>query len=122
MRAAEDHALSYLLKNWTEDEVSVVGRNDFTFRVHVAYVALELASEGRPGFTSADGKGRYWAQYERAGQHFDRMAKNRAHTTASSKGAGKGAQSGGEIRPAAVVGQPHFTFVPDKGSPTRGGF
>lgn len=123
MRAAEDHALSFLLRNWTEDEVTFIGVHDFTFRQHVAFVALELKAETKQGFSSADGKGRFWTQYERAEEHFERLAKNKAHTTAKSKGAGAGANSGGEVNPVLdPATAPRFTFVPDRRNPTRGGY
>lgn len=123
MRGAEDHALSYLLGNWSEDEVSVIGRTDYTFRQHVAFVALEIASEQKTAFAGQDGKGRFWAQYERANEYFDRMKKNKAKTTASTKGAGAGAQSGGEISPRLEPATaPRFTFVPDRNNRSRGGY
>jgi hypothetical protein len=121
--AAEDHMASYLLKGWpTREQVNVIGQTDRLARRHAAYVALELACEQRGQFLAADGKGRYWAQYERANDYFDRLARTALHTNAQSR-VSPGAQDGGAVNPRVSSCEPRFIFAPDKRSPRgHGGF
>jgi hypothetical protein len=122
LRRAEDYALSKMLQAWSEDSAVLVMKNDSILRMHMAWVALEFASERRPAFLAADGKGQFWAQFTRAEAYFDAISKAALSSTAE-KMAGKNAQSGGAVQPVRPANVSRFVFAPDKGSPTgHGGF
>jgi hypothetical protein len=122
MCEAEDYAASRMLKSWKRTAIAVLAAQDITFRGHVAWVALELASERRAEWLAEDGKGRYWAQYQRAKEHFDALAKSQI----SSQGevtAGANAQSGGKLGPTNDANRATFTFAADARAPRgHGGF
>jgi hypothetical protein len=122
--AAEDHMASYLLKAWpVRDQIDEIGRTDRLARRHAAWVAMELAVEQRGQLLGSDGKGRYWAQYERANDYFDRLARSALHTNAQTR-VGVGVQEGGAVNPQlSSPCEPRFIFAPDKRNPTgHGGF
>ncbi len=121
MAQAEAYAASYLLRAYAAADILTIAAGDPFFKSQVAWVAIELGCEGKPGFLAADGKGRYWAQFERATEYFDRLAKAARVT----KGIGNSANgtTGGEYRPK-LLGQPiPRVFGNDEDAPQgRGGF
>lgn len=122
MCEAEDFAASRMLKSWNRAAITTLAAQDITFRGHVAWVALELASERRAEWLAEDGKGRYWAQYLRAKEHFDMLAKSQISSQGEVK-AGANAQSGGTLGPTNDPNRATFTFAPDARAPRgHGGF
>lgn len=119
---AEDLAMSYLLKGWTRDQVRVLIEEDSGLRVQIAWVAAELLTERRSEFLNDEGHGRYWAQYERALEYFDRLAKTKGHTVGAAK-AGDSALRGGTVTPKAPPTTAAFVFGASKSNPGgSGGF
>ncbi len=121
---AEALADSYMLKSWSREQITSIGAGDRSFRGHVAWIAIEMISERRAEFNSADGRGRYQSQYDRAIAFFDRLSKNKGHTAAEET-AGKGTQSGGDHLPktANPSTDASFVFASDKRYPSgHGGF
>ncbi|MCP4674358.1 MAG: hypothetical protein GY854_02335 [Deltaproteobacteria bacterium] len=122
LMAAEAEAASRLLRSWAAVAVVELGNNDRTFKNHVAWVALEYASERRPEFCGEDGKGQFWAQYERAIKYFDHLSKGRQRSVGESV-AGVGANTGGRVQPELGSDESRFVFAPDRNAPTgHGGF
>jgi len=123
LRRAEDYALSKLLKGWSEDGAVLVMNNDSVLRMHIAWAALEFASERRPAFLAADGKGQFWAQFERAEKYFDEMSKAQRASAGEAIGGGNAQSGGGTALPARTATRGRFVFAPDKNSPFgHGGF
>ncbi len=119
---AEDFAATRMLKSWGIDQVNDMASLDESFRAQVAWVAIELASERRSEFLAEDGKGRYWAQYTRAKEHFDALAKSKIASAAETT-VGKSKQTGGGLNPPVQQPVPRFTWASDKYNPYgRGGF
>jgi hypothetical protein len=110
MSQAEHFAANVLLRSWTREQIELLAVNDEGFRASVAWVALEMLSERRQEHLADGGKGRYWAQYERSVQYFDRLSKSHAHSVGE-VAAGRNAQEGGGARPDTGV-QPRFVFAP----------
>lgn len=121
MREAEALADSRMLRGWSEDQITTLANNDPGFRNFAAWVAMELASERRGEFISQDGKGRYWAQYERSIDHFDRLSKSRIHSKGERQ-AGTNANTGGQTRPTLQTDQPRFIFADEPDGTGHGGF
>src|SRR5574341_731113 len=123
MAEAEGLAASYLLRGFTTQQILALAANDPYLTSCSAWIACELLSERRGEFIANDGKGRYWAQYERAVGYFDRLAKSQVKSKGEAA-AGENKQAGGNIRPKALDGtNPTFVFAPDRESPTgRGGY
>jgi hypothetical protein len=121
MREAEALADSRMLRGWTEDQITTLALNDSGFRCFVAWVALELATERRAEFISTDGKGRYWAQYERSIDHFVRLSKSKIHSKGE-RVAGTNANTGGRARPQLRNGQSRFVFADEPDGTGHGGF
>lgn len=123
LRAAEGEAYSRMMRAWTTAEIEAMAGVDISFRNHVAWVALEFASERRPAFAAADGKGAFWAQYERAIAHFDGLAKNKIRSKGESA-AGRAGTSGGNLRPTDTAKtSASFVFAPSQENPSgSGGF
>lgn len=123
MAEAEALALSRMLRGYTEAQVVTLAGDDPSFTAQVAWVALELASERRSEFIAADGKGRYWTQYERAVDFFDRLSKSRIHSKGEAA-AGGSSNTGGNVSPKKSDGtKKTFVFASDTDAPTgRGGF
>jgi hypothetical protein len=119
---AEDFAATRMIRSWAPDQVAQMATYDETFKGQVAWVACELASERRHEFLDNEGKGRYWAQYMRAREHFDLLSKSRISSAAEATiGANK--QSGGRLSPTITPPASRFLFAPDKNNPTgHGGF
>lgn len=120
---AESVASSKLLRRYTSnDQIVALANADSGFITHVAYIALELASERRSEFLSNDGKGEYWVQYERAVTYLDDLSKSKIRSVGESE-AGTGARVGGTVKPQLQTGTPRFVFAPDDDFPTgHGGF
>lgn len=121
IQQAEAMAESLLLRNWSLDQVVALARNDSAVRAQAAWLALEFASERRSEFLSDDGKGRYWAQYERAMSFFDKLGKSLVHSRGEAQ-ATTGANSGGAIRPVVPANQEPHIFAPGRGGRGPGGF
>lgn len=123
LEEAEGFAYSRMLRAWTQDAVIDLAGADPLFKGHVAWVALELASERRPEFTSPDGKGQFWAQYERAIQFFDALSKNKQRSIGETAG-GRAGTAGGNVSPTTTANTAaQFTFAPSRRSPHgHGGF
>jgi len=123
LAGAEAEAASRLLRSWSIDEITELADNDRAFRNHVAWVALELASERRPEFAASDGKGAFWTQYERAITYFENVSKSILRSAGESE-AGINPQTQGNRAPAPVsTDSPRFVFAPGKNYPTgHGGF
>lgn len=121
MREAEALADSRMLRSWTVDQITTLALNDAGFRNFAAWVALELATERRGEFISPDGKGRYWAQYERSIDHFDRLSKSKIHSKGEAQ-AGLNANTGGRARPQLQTGQSRFVFADEPDGSGHGGF
>lgn len=124
MAQAEGFALSYMLRGFTAEQVTQLAGADPYFLSAVGWVACEFASE-RPGQNvGADGRGRYWAQFERATAYFERLSKSQVHSKGEAT-AGANKQSGGSVKPKdPTTGKPpSFTFAADDDAPTgHGGF
>lgn len=117
---AEDLAMSYLLKGWPRDAAQKLIDNDAGLRVQIAWVAAELLTERRSEFLNDEGHGRYWAQYERALEYFDRLAKAKGHTVGAAV-AGESALRGGTVTPKAPQSTAAFVFAANKSNPGGGG-
>lgn len=122
MASAEAFAASYMLRGgWTTAQIETLADNDPFFLEQVAWVALEFGTEGRPQFTAADGKGRFWVQYERATKHFDHTSKSRLKSKGEQQ-AGRNRQAGGHLQPRLADGRPKpLVFGGDKNNPSGGG-
>lgn len=119
---AEDLAAASMLKAYGADGVVLLGRNDETFKGQVAWIAAELASERRGEFVAEDGKGRYWAQYQRAKEYLAALSKAQIKSAGESV-AGPSRQAGGTVSPRLQPDTPRFIFAPDRNAPNgRGGF
>ena len=121
MREAEALADSRMLRGWSVDQITVLAQDDPGFVNFVAWVAMELASERRGEFISQDGKGRFWAQYERSIDHFDRLSKSKIHSKGEGR-AGTNANTGGTAKPTLRTGQSRYTFADEPDGTGHGGF
>ena len=123
LAAAEGEAATRLMRSWNVDQITLLAQNDRTFRNHVAWVAVELASERRTAFTAPDGSGAHKYQYERAIAYFEALSKGKTRSPGEAQ-AGVGANIGGVIQPAREApGAPRFMFAPDRDNPRgQGGF
>lgn len=122
IQQAEDIARSYLLRGFSADQIETLLTADQALRVQVAWVVAELLSERRSAFLGADGKGRYWAQYERALDYFDRVSKAKNFSVGELQ-TGQNALRGGSVQPQRQPGTPTFTFGPSSNNPYgSGGF
>lgn len=99
--------------------------NDPTLRMHLAWIACELASERRIEFTDKDGWGAFRAQYERAIIYIENLSKGILKSpgeaivgpNGTSGGYVSGTQSGNGWE------DPDFVFAPSRYSPGgHGGF
>ena len=121
MQDAEGIAESRMLRGWSSAQVATLALNDDSFRRHAAWVACELATERKGEFISDDGKGRYWAQYERALDHFEQLSKSKIHSRGEAA-AGQNANTGGARRPALESNVERWTFAEDGEGNGPGGF
>jgi len=103
--------------------VQLLVANDSTLRMHIAWIAVEIACERRVEFTTSEGWGAYRAQYERAVKYIDNVSKGLQRSSGETQ-AGKGANTGGNLQPAppaGTVGQ--FVFASSRDAPGgHGGF
>ncbi len=125
---AQSLAESKLLRSWSQSQIVQLAFHDHAVRLNAAWIAIELATERRGEFIAADGKGRYWAQYERGINFFDALSKSKDHsrgekaqTQLGVSGAGTGKNTGGKRLPQAVRGQ-NFTFADEGDGTKHGGF
>jgi len=123
LKSAESEAYSRMLRSWSKANVEALAGADEGFRTHCAWVALEFASERRPAFCADDGKGSYWAEYERAIAHFESLSKGRIRSVGESAG-GVSKNVGGNLRPTTTAGtEASFVFAPSEKNPVGpGGF
>ena len=128
--SAEAEAASRMLRHYSSRAaITVYAQTDAAFRGHVAWVAIQFASERRPEFSGSDGAGAFQTQYDRAIEYFDKVSKGALRGlgeagTDAIPGAGVGANTGGEISPKPPAAtSTAFTFAPNKQSGTgHGGF
>jgi hypothetical protein len=122
LEAAEAEAASHMLRGWNKDQIIALAGYDKSFLSHVAWIALELASERRPEFTQSDGKGMFWVQYERAISYVKNVSKSKQISVGESEVA-TNANTGGNMRPTLQTNQSRFIFAPDEENPTgHGGY
>lgn len=125
---AQALAESKLLRSWGQEAIVKLAFHDPAVRMNAAWIALELATERRGEFVAADGKGRYWAQYERAITFFDGLSKSKdqsrgekAKTQLGVSGAGVSKNTGGRRLPPAERGN-NFVFADEGDGTKHGGF
>ena len=123
LTAAENEADSRMLRSFSISQIDVIAANDEAFRRHVAWVALQFASERRPEFMAEDGRGAFTAQYDRAIRYFENLSRAKSRSKGETV-AGKSGRHGGNVNPAATTAtSPRFLFSPDRNAPTgHGGF
>jgi hypothetical protein len=121
LQAAEGEAYARLKRSWSTASIQAIAGVDRAFRRHCAWVALEFASERRPAFCSEEGKGQYWAQYERAIDHFEALSKTRLRSKGETV-AGAGANLGGNMRPTSTAKKvDSLIFTPTEKNPYGSG-
>jgi phage gp36-like protein len=116
---AEALAANKLLRAYTRDEVQTLAKLDPGLKGQVAWIALELASEHKREFISEDGKGRYWAQYERALGYLEALSKGKSKSLGEAE-TGPGKNTGGKLQPTSAD-QSRFIFAANGDDPTTGG-
>jgi hypothetical protein len=122
LEAAEAEAASHLKRSWSDAAITDLANNDTGLKNHVAWVALEFASERRPEFTDEEGWGSYKAQYQRAIEYFKNLSKGKTRSLGEAQ-AGVGSNIGGTRQPDRQNDAALFTFAPDTLYPgPRGGF
>lgn len=123
MCEAESMFFSRLLRAYTDkDSCVTLAENDDVLRGHVAWVALELATERRSSFAGKGGIGQFQAQYERALQEFDLLSRGRSRSKGESV-AGTSGNVGGQLQPVIDESTRTFVFAPNKNFPGgHGGF
>lgn len=120
IQGAETLAESRLLRSWSQEQIVSMASVDSALRQQAAWLALEMASERRQEFIAADGKGRYWAQYERAIDYFDSLSKSKSHSRGEALN--PSANTGGARRPVLDANQDPFVFAPGRNGRGPGGF
>lgn len=123
MCEAESMFYSRLLRAYTDkDSCVTLAQNDEIILGHVAWVALELASERRASFAGKGGAGQFQQQYERAIREFDILSRGRARSKGESA-AGTSGNVGGQLQPVIDESERTFVFAPNKNFPSgHGGF
>lgn len=121
LQQAETIAESQMLRSWTQSQIVDLARADKGLRSQAAWLAIEFATERRHEFISADGRGRYWAQYERSMSFFKELSKSQIHSRGEVS-AGKGANAGGAVRPILQVNQARRIFADEPDGSSHGGF
>jgi hypothetical protein len=127
--AAEGMFFSYALRNWTGNPLDLGSAaiklidNDALLKMHIAWMACQLAAERRTEFTDTEGNGPYKAQYERATKYMDNISKGIMRSVGESE-AGLGANTGGNLQPLDENGNTEaFTFAASRDRPGGpGGF
>jgi len=124
LMAAEGELYSRMLRAYPGDTTGALKSlvlNDPALKMHLAWVACELACERRPEFTDAEGFGAYKAQYMRAIAYFENLSKGLIRSRGEQV-AGKGRNTGGDYQPNEQ-GEGEFTFAPSRNNPGgHGGF
>jgi len=120
IQGAEAMAESKLLRSWTRDQIATMALADVALRQQAAWIAMEMASERRQEFIAADGKGRYWAQYERSISYFDGLSKSKDHSRGEEQA--RSANTGGARMPALAPQEDPFIFAPGRNGRGPGGF
>jgi hypothetical protein len=125
---AQALAESKLLRSWNQESIVKLAFHDPAVRMNAAWIALELATERRGEFIASDGKGRYWAQYERAMTFFDGLSKSKdqsrgekANTQLGVDAAGVNKNTGGKRSPQGQRGN-NFVFADEGDGTKHGGF
>jgi len=121
IQQAEALAESKLLRSWDRPSIFSMARADKALRGQAAWLVIEMATERKQEFIAADGKGRFWAQYERAMTYFDNLSKSKDHSRGEAV-VGQGANSGGERRPRLRSNEDPHVFAPDRNGRGPGGF
>ncbi|MFA5052752.1 MAG: hypothetical protein WC565_01740 [Parcubacteria group bacterium] len=121
IQQAETLAESQLLRSWTQQQIVDLAAHDPALRAQAAWLALEAASERRQEFIAADGKGRYWAQYERSMAYFKDLSKSKSQSRGEET-AGHGSNAGGSLRPALRPRQARRIFADEPDGSGHGGF
>ena len=121
IQQAETLAESQLLRSWTQQQIVDLAAHDPALRAQAAWLALEAASERRQEFIAADGKGRYWAQYERSMTYFKELSKSKSHSRGEEV-AGHGSNAGGSLKPALRPRQSRRIFADEPDGSGHGGF
>lgn len=105
------------------DAVTTFAQADPYFKLQVAWCACELLAERRTEFTDSEGWGPYKMQWERALEHFDKLATGMKRAIGEAA-AGTNPQVKGKVSPKPPAGTTdQFQFAPSKSNPTgRGGF
>lgn len=120
---AENEADSRMLRSFSIDQITTIAQEDGAFRRHVAWIALQFASERRPEFHGEGGKGAFDAKYERAIAYFESLSRGKSRSKGETV-AGKSGRHGGKVQPAAATQTtPRFLFSPERNAPRgHGGF
>lgn len=121
IQQAEALAEAQLLRSWTREQIFKLGREDKAMRAMAAWFAIEMASERKQEFIAADGKGRFWAQYERSQTYFVALSKSQYHSRGEIE-AGQGSNSGGNRLPKLRSNQDPFVYAPGINGREPGGF
>ena len=121
LQQAESLAESEMLRSWTKDQIAILASGDPALRAQAAWIAIEYASERRQEFIAADGKGRYWAQYERSMKYFSNLGKSLCHSRGE-RSAGHGSNAGGAVRPKLRYGEHRNVFADEPNGKKHGGF
>lgn len=128
LNAAEGELYSRMIRAYPlqsgniSDPIKLLAQNDATLKMHLAWVACELACERRPEFTDAQGWGAYKVQYDRAILYFENLSKGLIRSRGESV-AGVGANTGGDTFPMPDQVEADFVFAPSRRAPSgRGGF
>lgn len=121
LQQAEALSETEMLRSWTRDQIVILASGDPAIRAQAAWIAMEFASERRQEFISADGKGRYWAQYERSMNYFKALGKSQCHSR-SERSAGHGSNAGGAVRPRIRYQESRRIFADEPDGKKHGGF
>lgn len=131
LQEAEGVGYSRMLRHYgSREAITDYANNDAAYRGHIAWIAIQFASERRKEFTDATGAGAWTTQYDRAIEHIDLVSKGQLRgtgETATEEGGdapGPGANTGGALQPkppAATAA--NFVFAPSTKAPSgHGGF
>lgn len=116
MLAAEEEMISHLMRSFSGGQIEELIAHDRALRRHVAWVALEYASQRRPDFCAGDGSGAFSKQHDRAISFFRALGKGNLRSSGESA-AGKSSRIGGAVQPTVTAGEPRFVFAPDRRNP-----
>lgn len=129
LMAAEGELYSRLMRAWGGQPSDYQGalqkiiQNDPTLRMHLGWVACELACERRVEFTDALGNGAYKAQYDRAISYFENVSKGALRSPGELAGGGRNQVADGSSSPDVASVASDFMFAPGRNNPYGpGGF